>query len=240
MRLTHASFFSGCGGMDLGLERAGWETVSFSEIDPYASAVLARHWPEVPNLGDIVQLRDREVGGIVLRSTGQADDDAPAGDEAQSRADRGVSDSVRVGRVTGVNREDDGGQPSVDVGLVAAQDADARQARGTATDASVEEAGEAGGNAEAVSVEGRADNGGADEASLRPGRVVRDVRLTGGGDRPHHGGGAGRADDAGELAAPVSSMSRAEIASGSSARSTDQEGGDATWKSAVLWTGGFP
>jgi DNA (cytosine-5)-methyltransferase 1 len=51
--LTHASFFSGVGGLDLGLERAGWRTVSFSEIDPYASAVLAERWPGVPNLGDI-------------------------------------------------------------------------------------------------------------------------------------------------------------------------------------------
>ena len=50
MELTHASFFSGVGGLDLGLERAGWRTVSFSEIDPYASAVLAERWPGVPNL----------------------------------------------------------------------------------------------------------------------------------------------------------------------------------------------
>ena len=56
MELTHASFFSGAGGLDMGLERAGWRTVSFSEIDPYASAVLAQHWPDVPNLGDILRL----------------------------------------------------------------------------------------------------------------------------------------------------------------------------------------
>jgi DNA-cytosine methyltransferase len=56
MELTHASFFSGVGGLDLGLERAGWRTVSFSEIDPYACAVLAERWPGVPNLGDIVRL----------------------------------------------------------------------------------------------------------------------------------------------------------------------------------------
>jgi len=55
---THASFFSGAGGLDLGLERAGWRTVSFSEIDPYASAVLAQHWPNVPNLGSITELTD--------------------------------------------------------------------------------------------------------------------------------------------------------------------------------------
>ena len=44
--------------MDIGLERAGWRTVSFSEIDPYACTVLAQHWPGVPNLGDITAVRD--------------------------------------------------------------------------------------------------------------------------------------------------------------------------------------
>mgnify|MGYP001558126923 FL=1 len=60
--LTNASFFSGVGGLDLGLERAGWRTVSFSEIDPYACAVLAQRWPGVPNLGDIIPLAAREGG----------------------------------------------------------------------------------------------------------------------------------------------------------------------------------
>lgn len=53
MELTHASFFSGAGGLDMGLERAGWRTVSFSEIEPYACAVLAERWPGVPNIGSI-------------------------------------------------------------------------------------------------------------------------------------------------------------------------------------------
>ena len=61
--LTHASFFSGVGGLDLGFERAGIRTVSHSEIDPYASEVLARHWSTVPNLGDIVALNDRDKKG---------------------------------------------------------------------------------------------------------------------------------------------------------------------------------
>lgn len=60
---THASFFSGVGGLDLGLERAGWRTVSFSEIDPYASAVLAQRWPGVPNLGNIVELASDGYSG---------------------------------------------------------------------------------------------------------------------------------------------------------------------------------
>jgi DNA-cytosine methyltransferase len=72
MDATHASFFSGVGGLDLGLERAGWRTVSHSEIDPYASAVLEERWPGVPNLGDITDL----AGRLGRRSPRQDSDDA--------------------------------------------------------------------------------------------------------------------------------------------------------------------
>ena len=61
--MKHASFFSGVGGLDLGFERAGIHTVSVSEIDPYANAVLAERFPDAPNLGDIVKLAERELGG---------------------------------------------------------------------------------------------------------------------------------------------------------------------------------
>jgi site-specific DNA-cytosine methylase len=51
--LTHASFFSGIGAFDLGLERAGFRVVSHAEVKPFSCAVLETHWPGVPNLGDI-------------------------------------------------------------------------------------------------------------------------------------------------------------------------------------------
>jgi hypothetical protein len=53
---TVGSLFSGIGGMDLGLERAGMTVIWQSEIDPYACRVLAKHWPNVPNLGDVTTI----------------------------------------------------------------------------------------------------------------------------------------------------------------------------------------
>ena len=54
--MTVGSLFSGIGGLDLGLERAGMRVMWQSEIDPYASKVLAKHWPHVPNLGDVTTI----------------------------------------------------------------------------------------------------------------------------------------------------------------------------------------
>ena len=48
--------FAGIGGFTLGLERAGFETVAFCEIEPYAQKVLKKHWPEVPIYDDVRQL----------------------------------------------------------------------------------------------------------------------------------------------------------------------------------------
>jgi len=47
------SLFSGVGGMDLGLHRAGFEHVAFCEADPYRRQVLERHWPGVPVSDDV-------------------------------------------------------------------------------------------------------------------------------------------------------------------------------------------
>jgi DNA (cytosine-5)-methyltransferase 1 len=59
--VRHASFFSGVGGLDLGFERAGIETVSVSEIDPYANSVLAERFPGAPNLGSITEINADDI-----------------------------------------------------------------------------------------------------------------------------------------------------------------------------------
>lgn len=55
--MKFGSLFSGIGGMDLGLERAGMECIWQVEIDPFCRKVLTKHWPNVPKFNDV-----REVG----------------------------------------------------------------------------------------------------------------------------------------------------------------------------------
>jgi len=59
--ITVGGLCSGIGGLELGLEWAGMETIWLAETDDYASAVLAKHWPEIPNLGDITKVEWNRV-----------------------------------------------------------------------------------------------------------------------------------------------------------------------------------
>jgi DNA (cytosine-5)-methyltransferase 1 len=52
--MTIGSLFSGIGGLELGLEAAGLGPVLFQvEIDPFASSILAKHWPDAQRFSDV-------------------------------------------------------------------------------------------------------------------------------------------------------------------------------------------
>jgi len=55
--MTFGSLFSGIGGFDLGLEKAGLVCKWQVENDPYCLNILSKHWPHVPKYADI-----RDVG----------------------------------------------------------------------------------------------------------------------------------------------------------------------------------
>ncbi len=73
-----AGLFSGVGGFELGLHDSGHETLLLSENWEPASAVLARRFSEVPNVGDIARLKslpaaaDLIVAGFPCQDLSQA------------------------------------------------------------------------------------------------------------------------------------------------------------------------
>ena len=65
------SLFSGIGGIELGFERAGgFETSWFVEKDPYAQAVLRKHWPRVPIYKDITKLDFKKLPKVDVLTGG--------------------------------------------------------------------------------------------------------------------------------------------------------------------------
>jgi DNA (cytosine-5)-methyltransferase 1 len=51
-------YISVCSGIEAATtawHHLNWKALAFSEIEPFPSAVLAHHWPDVPNLGDMTK-----------------------------------------------------------------------------------------------------------------------------------------------------------------------------------------
>ena len=71
--MRYGSLFSGYGGLDMGLQSVlGGDTAWFCEFDKAPSKILAHHWPDVPNYGDITKI-DWEV--VRLRTPFKRRDD---------------------------------------------------------------------------------------------------------------------------------------------------------------------
>ena len=61
--MRYISLFSGIEAATVAAEGLGWEPVCFAEIDPFPSAVLAYHYPDVPNVGDVSKVDWRPYRG---------------------------------------------------------------------------------------------------------------------------------------------------------------------------------
>jgi len=58
------SMFSGIDAASVAWRPLGWEAAAFCEIEKFPSAVLAHHYPKVPNLGDVTKANFNEIGPI--------------------------------------------------------------------------------------------------------------------------------------------------------------------------------
>lgn len=90
--MTFGSLFSGIGGMDLGLERAGMECRWQVEIDPFCNAVLEKHWPKVRRYGDITTIDGSYLERVDLVALG-----FPCQDLSVAGFMRGIEHDTRSG-----------------------------------------------------------------------------------------------------------------------------------------------
>lgn len=63
--LRYLSLFSGVEAASLAWKPLGWKAVAFAEFDAFPSAVLAHHYPDVPNLGDVTKIEGSRYRGTV-------------------------------------------------------------------------------------------------------------------------------------------------------------------------------
>lgn len=54
--LAYISLFSGIESASVAYERLGFKAMAFAEVDQFCNAVLAYHYPQVPNLGDVTKV----------------------------------------------------------------------------------------------------------------------------------------------------------------------------------------
>ena len=58
-------FLSVCSGIEaasVAFAPLGWKAAAFSEIEPFPSAVLAHHYPDTPNLGNMTSAAGKYAG----------------------------------------------------------------------------------------------------------------------------------------------------------------------------------
>jgi len=64
--MRYLSVCSGIEAATVAWHSLGWQPVAFSEIEPFPSAVLAHHYPDVPNVGDMTKFKEWDIGPIDL------------------------------------------------------------------------------------------------------------------------------------------------------------------------------
>jgi DNA (cytosine-5)-methyltransferase 1 len=96
MNLSHLDLCSGIGGFHLAAEWTGFQTIGFSEIEPYCGQLLVEKWPLIKNYGDLRTADFSELRGrITILSAGVPCQPASlAGKRKGNKDDRWLWDAV--------------------------------------------------------------------------------------------------------------------------------------------------
>jgi len=62
--MKYLSLFSGIEAASQAWQPLGWQPVAFSEIEPFPCAVLAHHYPDIPNLGDVTAITQAQIAAL--------------------------------------------------------------------------------------------------------------------------------------------------------------------------------
>jgi DNA (cytosine-5)-methyltransferase 1 len=88
--LTFGSLFAGVGGIDLGMEAAGWNCKWQVEWDPNCQEVLKHHWPNVPKWLDVCDVNGAELEPVDVITFG-----SPCQDLSVAGKRRGLTEGTR-------------------------------------------------------------------------------------------------------------------------------------------------
>jgi len=92
--LLAIDLFSGIGGFSLGLQRAGYKTVQFVEIDPFCQKVLNKNFPGVPIHDDIKTFKYSGASPFILTAGTPCQPASCAGKRRGKDDDRWLWDEV--------------------------------------------------------------------------------------------------------------------------------------------------
>jgi DNA (cytosine-5)-methyltransferase 1 len=91
MTVTYGEVCAGYGGLGRAVEQVfNAELLWYSEFEPAPSAIMAHHWPDAPNLGDMTKINWAEVPPVTVFSGG-----TPCQDLSHAGKRRGMVDGTR-------------------------------------------------------------------------------------------------------------------------------------------------
>ncbi len=64
MKVRYLSLFSGIEAATVAWESLGWKPVAFAEFEDFPKAVLAYHYPNIPDLGDVTKITREQIRAL--------------------------------------------------------------------------------------------------------------------------------------------------------------------------------